>query len=257
MRILLSNDDGIGAPGLQALASELGKIAQVVVFAPDREQSCAGHAITLHKPLRLREASIEGFDGPAYSSSGTPADCVVLGRLGEDQPLDLVISGINAGANLGEEVFYSGTVAAAMEGCLQGLRSMAVSVTAYKDCDFRAAARFAARFAPVYLQMDLPDGLFLNVNVPNLPPDRIAGARVTRLGRRGYENFMEKREDPRGNPYYWFGGEATEADSVDGTDIAATQAGMISVSPIRVDLTGYEIIDTVGEALSGLVLDEP
>ncbi len=252
MRILLTNDDGIAAPGLRALIEALSPIAEVVVFAPEREQSCAGHAITLHKPLRIRPLQLDGLSVEAYTISGTPADCVVLSRFEEQAPPDLVVSGINAGANLGEEVFYSGTVAAAMEGCLQGLRSMALSVTAYEDCDFRAAARYAAHLAPRFSEMDLPAGVLLNVNVPNLPPEAIAGVRVTRLGRRGYANYIEKREDPRGRPYYWFGGEAQEVDSGDGTDIGAVAAHMISVTPVRFDVTDYASLDRLAASLPQL-----
>ena len=254
MRILVTNDDGIDAPGLTALVGALSDIAEVAVCAPEREQSCTGHAITLHKPLRMRRVALDGLEGEAYAVSGTPADCVVLARFEETAPPDLVVSGINAGANLGEEVFYSGTVAGAMEGCLQGLRSLAISVTEYERCDFRAAARFAARFAPVYASMDLPEGVMLNVNVPNVGPERIAGVRVTRLGRRAYENFVQKREDPRGRAYYWFGGTATESDSGEDTDIGATNAGCISITPIRFDVTDHASLDGVRRAVEGLTL---
>jgi len=252
MRILLTNDDGIASPGLRALAEELQSVGDVVIYAPEREQSCSGHAITLHKPLRIREAALNGLPVSAHTVSGTPADCVVLANLQEAPPPDLVVSGINAGANLGEEVFYSGTVAAAMEAALHGLRSIAVSVTAYQDCDYRAAARFVAEFAPTYLEMTLPPDTLINVNVPNLPPDEIAGVQVTRLGRRSYENFVEKRDDPRGRPYYWFGGTAQETDSGQGTDIRAVHSGVISVTPLRFDVTAYPVMDDVQEALSAL-----
>lgn len=252
MRILITNDDGIGAPGLRALVAVMRELGDVLVLAPEREQSCAGHAITLHKPLRMTPARLEGLEVEAFAVSGTPADCVVLARRGEAAPPDLVIAGINAGANLGEEVFYSGTVAAAMEACLQGLRSMAVSVTAYTDCDFRAAAAFARRFAPSYVHMGLPLGVMTNINVPNLPPEQIAGVRATRLGRRAYANDIEERHDPRGRPYYWFSGEATEADSEEGTDIAAYQAGMISVTPIHFDVTQHDALGSIAAALAHL-----
>ncbi|NSW56352.1 MAG: 5'/3'-nucleotidase SurE [Armatimonadetes bacterium] len=257
MRILITNDDGVHAPGLRALVSELTSLGEVVVFAPEREQSCSGHAITLHKPLRIRDARIDGADVRAYSVSGTPADCVVLGCLQEKEPFDLVLSGINAGANLGEEVFYSGTVAAAMEASLHGIRSVAMSVTAYRDCDFRAAAQFATRFGPACTTMDLPPDTVLNVNVPSLPPDQIRGVRVTRLGRRSYENFLERREDPRGVPYYWFSGEAREADATEDTDIGATQAGFISVTPMRFDITAYEAMGGIMSQLSAMGLVKP
>lgn len=251
MRILVTNDDGIAAPGLRALVSALSAIGEIIVYAPEREQSCSGHAITLHKPLRIRESSVP-HAAEAFSVSGTPADCVVLACLRLPQPPDLVVSGINAGANLSEEIFYSGTFAGALEGTIHGVRSMAVSVTAYGECDFRAAAAFAARFAPEYLAMDFPEGMLVNVNVPNLPPEEIKGVAITRLGRRSYANFVEKRDDPRGNPYYWFGGEATEQDSGEGTDIGAIAAGMISVTPTRYDLTAYEAVEALREQVRSL-----
>jgi 5'-nucleotidase len=249
MRILVTNDDGIRAPGLRALAEALAPLGEVTVVAPEREQSCAGHAITLHKPLRMNPARLEGV-AKAFSVSGTPADCVVLARFEEEGPPDLVVSGINAGANLGEEVFYSGTVAAAMEGCLQNLRSIAISVTAYHDCDFRGAAQFIARLAPAYVTAQMPEGMLLNVNVPNVAPEKIRGVRVTRLGRRAYHNVVHRRLDPRGRPYYWLGGEATEVDSGDGTDIGAIRANCISVTPVRFDVTDYDARDAVGEMLN-------
>lgn len=245
MRLLLTNDDGIHAPGLRALAEAMSQVGDLLIVAPEREQSCAGHAITLHKPLRMIPVKLDGISADARAVSGTPADCVVLARDEEPYPPDLVVAGINAGANLGEEVFYSGTVAAAMEGCLQGLRSMAVSVTAYHDCDFRAAAQFAARIAPQYAALDLPPGILLNINVPNLGPEAIRGVRVTRLGRRAYVNAVHRRHDPRGRSYYWVGGEATEADSADDTDIAACRDGYISITPLRFDATCYEAMGVV------------
>ncbi len=250
MRILVTNDDGIAAPGLRALAEALAPLGEVVVCAPEREQSCAGHAITLHKPLRLKPTELDGLAVEAYACSGTPADCVALGRYGEPRPPDLVVSGINAGANLGEEVYYSGTVAAAMEACLQGLRALAVSVTAYHDCDFSAAADFVRRFAPLYAEAAAPEGVLLNVNVPSLSPAQIVGVQTTRLGRRAYSNVLERRQDPRGRPYFWYHGEATELDSADGTDIAAIQAQMISVTPVRFDVTAYDATDYTSQLVA-------
>jgi 5'-nucleotidase len=254
VRILVSNDDGIHAPGLRALLEALQPLGAVRVVAPEREQSCSGHGITLHKPLRMSRVALPGLDVEAYRSSGTPADCVVLGRHNEAAPPDLVVAGINAGANMGEEVFYSGTVAAALEGCLQGLPAMSVSVTAYENCDFRAAARFAAILAPRLVATDWPEGLFLNVNVPNVAPEEVRGVQVTRLGRRKYENTIHHREDPRGRAYYWFSGEATEADGGAGTDVGATVAGYISVTPVRVEMTGFDAMDAVSGLLDGLTI---
>jgi len=252
MRILLTNDDGIRAPGLRALAHALEPLGELLILAPEREQSCAGHAITLHKPLRMVPARVEGVSAAAFAVSGTPADCVVLARDNEPAPPDVVVSGINAGANMGEEVFYSGTVAAAMEACLQGLRSIAVSVTAYHDCDYRAAADFVKALIPRYIETDLPSGMFLNVNVPNLPPEGIKGVRATRLGRRAYANVVQRREDPRGRPYYWLSGEVTEVDSGADTDIGTCRADMISVTPVCFDMTDHPTIETVAGLLTGM-----
>lgn len=252
MRLLVSNDDGISAPGLRALLEALAPLGTVRVVAPESEQSCSGHGITLHKPLRMSPVALPGLAVEAFKSSGTPADCIVLGRHQETAPPDLVVAGINAGANMGEEVFYSGTVAAALEGCIQGLSALAVSVTAYQDCDFRAAATVAAALATRLVATPLPPGVFLNVNVPSLPPEQIRGVQVTRLGRRKYENTIHHRTDPRGRDYYWFSGEATEADAGPGTDIAATNAGCISVTPVRVEMTGTEFLDAVTSLIQGL-----
>lgn len=257
MRILVTNDDGIGAPGLRALVEALSEVGEVTVVAPAREQSCAGHAITLHKPLRLDPVCLDGLPVRALACSGTPADCVVLGRYRETAPPDLVVSGINAGANLGEEVFYSGTVAGAMEGCIQGLRSFAISVTAYTNCDFRAGAAAAAALARVYTRMPFPPGVFLNVNVPNLPPEQVRGWRTTRLGRRAYENSVHERDDPRGRAYYWISGEAVEVDSGEGTDIHAISNGMISVTPVLFDLTGYNHMAQVDALLRQVAQECP
>lgn len=253
MRILLSNDDGINAPGLYSLATALDAVGDLLIVAPEREQSCSSHGITLHKPLRMKQVTLDGLEHvSAYHTSGTPADCVVLSRYEEECVPDIVVAGINSGANMGEEVFYSGTVAAAMEGCLQGLKSIAVSVTAYENIDYRAAAEFVTRLVPAYIKCNLPEGILLNVNVPNLAPEEIKGVQVTRLGRRQYENFIDRRLDPRGRAYYWFSGEVTEIDSADGTDIAATTAGYISVTPICFDVTSYDALEAVGALLSVL-----
>jgi len=251
LRILVTNDDGIAAPGLRALIEALIPVGEVVVCAPEREQSCAGHAINLHKPLRRKPVDL-GLGVVAYSCSGTPADCVSLGRYGEASPPDLVVAGINAGANLGEEVYYSGTVAAAMEACLQGLRSMAVSVTAYTDCDFSGAAEFVRAFAPLYATASIPEGVLLNINVPSLPPSHIVGVRTTRLGRRAYTNLLEMRSDPRGRPYFWYHGEATELDSSHGTDIAAVQARQVSVTPVRFDVTAQDALSATDDLLAAV-----
>jgi len=253
MRVLITNDDGVAAPGLRHLAQALGEVGEVTVVAPEREQSAVGHGITLHKPLRVEALELDGLGPRAYAANGTPADCVVLGVvefLGGQA--DLVMAGINTGANLGEEVLYSGTVAAAMEGALAGIPSCAVSVTSREEPPYEAAARFAARLARGLAELGLPRDCFLNINVPG---GEIAGVELTRLGRRRYENRIFKRRDPRGKDYYWFTGDPIEEDAEPGTDIGAIQAGRISVTPLFLNFSSPELPagleGLVREALEG------
>lgn len=252
MRILVTNDDGIYAPGLLELARALAPLGEVVVIAPDRQKSAAGHGITLHKPLRMTEVEL---DAPveAWATNGTPADCTILAAA-DDRPMpDLVVAGINAGANLGEEVLYSGTASAAMEGALQGIKSFAISVTAYEQCLFGPAADFAAKLARVLAAGDLPADTFLNVNVPNVCAEDLGPAMLTRLGRRRYVNSLDRRLDPRGRSYYWFSGEPLECDCDEGTDIAAIQAGRISITPVHFDMNFRGARRDLEVLLDGLV----
>jgi len=238
MRILVTNDDGVFAEGLQVLVRELAQVAEVLVIAPERQQSATGHAITLHKPLRLEPVHMEHTIG-AYASNGTPADCVILASLSDLPQPDMVVSGINAGANLGEEVLYSGTVSAAMEGALQEIPSISVSVCAYSDVLYEGAACFARSLVTAVAgQWPLPPDTFFNVNLPNVPPDELKAPVLTRLGRRKYSNVLSKHVDPRGRPYYWFSGSPLESDCGAGTDIQATQDGYVSITPVHFDLTG-------------------
>ena len=252
MNILVTNDDGILAPGLRALVQALAPLGTVRAVAPEREQSAAGHAITLHKPLRMDPADLNGLGVEAYSSNGTPADCVILGCLTAKVQPDLVVSGINKGANLGEEVLYSGTVSAAMEAALQGRRAMAVSVCSYDAEDFSVAARVAALLAGPILAATLPEDCFLNVNVPAVAWGELTGAEVTHLGRRSYINSVDRREDPRGRPYYWFTGEPQETRSGEGTDIGATAAHRVSITPVHFDLTSHEAMGELRGVAEGL-----
>ncbi len=252
MRILITNDDGVQAPGLYILVKNLQQVGQVRVIAPEREQSASGHAVTLHKPLRLTPTELPGVDGEVFACNGTPADCVILGILTDSAPPDLVVAGINGGANLGEEVLYSGTVSAAMEAAIQGIRSFAISIASYNEVDFAPAARFARRLAMLLNELDLPDNSFLNVNVPPVPAEQIQGIAVTRLGHRAYINRIDQREDPRGETYYWFSGDPTESDSAPGTDIAAIAENKISITPAHFDLTNHEILDNLNPLLEGL-----
>ena len=252
MRILVTNDDGIHSPGLHALVASLQEIAQVRVVAPDREQSAAGHALTLHKPLRMNPTHLPGLRGEVFASNGTPADCVILGSLTDSGPPDLVVSGINGGANMGEEVLYSGTVSAAMEAAIQGLRSFSISVTSYNEVDFGPAARFAARLVGLMPRLDLPADCFLNVNVPAVPYKEIAGITITRLGRRAYLNRIDRREDPRGGIYYWFSGDPRESDAAPGTDIGAIVENKISITPLHFDVTSYQAMGNLAALVEGL-----
>ncbi len=253
MRILITNDDGIQAPGLLALARSLAPLGEVIVIAPERQQSATGHGITLHKPLRMEPVNLDAEVLGAWATNGTPADCTILATADDRPPPDLVVAGINAGANLGEEVLYSGTASAAMEGALQGIRSFAVSVAEFDDCIFAPAAAFACDLARRLMECKMPADTFLNVNVPNLRSEDLGAPVLTRLGRRRYQNVLERREDPRGRTYYWFSGEPEECDSAGDTDICAVAAGNISVTPVHFDMNFRGARGEVEELLDGLV----
>lgn len=234
MYILVTNDDGVQSPGLLALRQALDGIAETVVVAPERNWSAASAARTLFDPLRIDPVAMaDGRD--AFVCSGTPGDCVALALLGflERRP-DLVVSGVNIGPNLGNDVSYSGTVAAAREGMIMGVPSIAVSLDGRRDADFGPAAAFAARLAEEAVAQKLTPEVVLNVNVPAGP---IKGAVVTHLGRRVYRDELVVRHDPRGRPYYWLGGGEPEGDLAEGTDTAAVANGYISVTPVHFDLT--------------------
>jgi 5'-nucleotidase len=238
-RVLLTNDDGIAAPGLLALKQALSKVAEVAVIAPEHNWSAAGHSKTMHKPLRTHATHLA--DGSeALVASGSPSDCVALALLGllGYRP-DLLVSGINLGANVGHDLTYSGTVAAAMEGLIGGVTALAVSLDSYKAEEFGVAARFAAYLVGHVWAMHLQQPLLLNVNVPALPEQEIRGVQVTRLGHRLYRDALVERQDPRGKTYYWIGGEPPGGLPEEGTDIGALAAGDISVTPILLDLTDY------------------
>jgi 5'-nucleotidase len=256
--ILLTNDDGIDAPGLRALIHTMRPLARVSVFAPDHNWSAAGHTKTMHKPLRADRYPLvsdhgEGESGAedkveAYTTTGAPSDCVALALLGvlPVQP-NLVVSGINQGANLGHDVTYSGTVAAAMEAVISGRPAVAISLDSYESQGFDFAARVAASVVDRVLQQGLPPGTFLNINVPSCSPDEIAGLRITRLGRRVYRDVLIQRQDPRGRPYYWIGGEPPTGHRDEGTDIWAVANRYVSVTPIHLDMTAHELIPKLRE----------
>lgn len=240
--ILVTNDDGIHAEGLRALVEALSELDEVYVVAPDRERSAIGMAITLHRPLRARKVGERTF-----AVDGTPVDCVELGVGGllPEKP-SLLVSGINRGQNLGHDILFSGTVAAAIKGTFLGIPSIAVSLALgereryiVEEVHFETAAEAALAVCRAVLEKGLPEGLLLNVNVPNLPAREIKGFRITRQDRGPYGTKVVKRVDPRGNVYYWIGGERMEVDCAQDTDIYAVRNGYISVTPIRPDLTDY------------------
>jgi 5'-nucleotidase len=239
VKILLTNDDGIHAPGINALAAALSEVAEVAVVAPDRERSAASHALTLHHPLRAEKLAPGRF-----SVDGTPTDCVNLGihSLIDFHP-DLVVSGINRGANLGDDVTYSGTVAAALEATLMGIPAFAVSlVSLAADADYTGAARFAARLALQVKSQGLPPDTFLNVNVPALPPDRLLPALITTQGKRRYEGTIVDSVDPRGRSYYWIGTADLDFHDLEGSDFAAVRRGHVSVTPLHLDMTNHQAL---------------
>ncbi len=237
--ILITNDDGHQVPAIAALVHALKAVGNVVVFVPDHNWSAAGHTKTMHKPLRVSEAQLP--DGtPLYVTSGTPSDCVGLALLGIVPQLpDLVVSGINQGANLGYDMTYSGTVAAAMEAAVNGLPAIAASQDETEDSggDLTFAAHVLAHLARQTLLHGLGPGCLLNVNFPALPRAAVRGIQVTRLGRRIYRDALIRRLDPRGRPYYWIGGDVPDGLPEEGTDIGALNEGYVSVTPLTLDMT--------------------
>ena len=250
MRILLSNDDGWRAEGLRTLSQSLGEFAAVTVVAPERDRSGASNSLTLDAPLRLRH------EGPGLISvEGTPTDCVHLAVTGLlEQAPDMVVSGINAGANLGDDVLYSGTVAAAMEGRFLGFPAVAVSVTASMPRHFATAARFTGDLVKRLMSHPLPADTILNVNVPDLPWEEIEAVEATRLGHRHRSEPVQQSADPRGRPIYWIGPPGAEQDAGPGTDFNAIRRDCISVTPIQIDLTRYTALDGLSEWLQGIRL---
>ncbi len=245
--ILVTNDDGVLAPGLLALVQEMRKLGKVSILAPDRNWSGGGHVKTLDRALRVREYRLA--DGSsAFASDGAPSDCVALGTLGFfKEAIDLVVSGINMGANLGHDVTYSGTVTAAMEAVIAGVPGIAVSLEVPEnrshEIDFSSAARAAGRVVQHVLMHGLPTDTLLNVNVPYLPADQtMRGFRLTRQGMRVYHSRLDEGIDPRGKPYYWIAGDAPTGVPERGTDIGALSEGYVSVTPLHLDLTAYRTL---------------
>jgi 5'-nucleotidase len=244
MHILLTNDDGVNAPGLLALLQEIRKLGHVTVLAPDHNWSASGHVKTMHRPLRVKEVLLA--DGSsALTSDGAPSDCVALALLGLlQEKIDAVVSGINPNANLGHDVTYSGTVTAAMEATIWGLPGIAVSLDVPENhsgpVDYAPAASIARRIVRAAFERGLPKNVLLNVNVPYLPDAQIQGMCITRQGLRVYRDRLDRRVDPRGRPYYWIGGEAPTGVPEEGTDFGALAAGAVSITPLHLDLTAYQ-----------------
>lgn len=251
MIVLLTNDDGVHADGLLALREAFCQTGEwdVYVAAPDRERSASGHAITMHQPLRVDDLRTDGSPCKCiWAISGTPADCTKLAVAALlPSPPDVVVSGINRGPNLGTDVFYSGTVSAAVEAAMLGIPAIAVSLSAFENLDYSYAADFSVGLAELVAANRLPDDCLLNVNIPALEPDDITGVALTRLGNSRFRDFFEKRVDPRGKAYYWLTGELQTVDSHPDTDMGAIKSNLISVTPIHLDLTHYALIDRLKE----------
>ncbi len=243
MRILISNDDGIAANGIRALAEELSKKHEVYVIAPDRERSAAGHSLTLHTPLRVEEVEGSKFGAKkVWVTTGTPGDCVKIGIsaiLDENEKPDLVISGINHGPNLGSDILYSGTVSCAMEGAMLGVPAIATSLASMSAeyDDFKFGARFISSLIDKLKDFKFPRKCLLNVNIPKLDEDDIAGVAITELGGKMFTDDYEKRVDPRGKVYYWMAGQLINEPEDAPTDIAAVRNNKISITPVTYEMT--------------------
>ncbi|ALO43363.1 5'/3'-nucleotidase SurE [Pseudoalteromonas phenolica] len=245
MKILLSNDDGVHAKGISVLYEALSKIADVTVIAPDRNCSGASNSLTLLNPLRATQLE-NGF----YSVNGTPTDCVHLGvnQLLDEEP-DLVVAGINNGANLGDDTLYSGTVAAATEGRHLGLPAIAVSLCSKKEANYETAAAVVVKIIKQLSSHPLPKDQIINVNVPDIPLTELKGVKVTRLGARHKADTMTEQIDPWGRSVFWYGSLGSESDAGEGTDFFAVNQGYVAVTPLKVDMTAYETMDAMSSWL--------
>lgn len=254
MNILISNDDGINACGLQAISETLSKNYKVYIIAPDRERSAAGHSITLNSPLRVEEFEPKYGSIRSWAVSGTPGDCVKIGVnaiLSEGEKPDLIISGINHGPNLGHDILYSGTVSCAIEGAMMNIPSIAVSLNSYKPTldDFDFSAEFIESLIPKLNQFKFPQKSILNINIPGINKEDITGVAVTEMGGRMFTDNYEKRTDPRGKIYYWMAGKLTNEKDNDNTDITAIRQNKISISPLSFNLTRKDVITDLNKVL--------
>jgi 5'-nucleotidase len=252
VNLLLTNDDGIYARGLNVLRQELSKDADCLVVAPETERSAVGHAITLSRPLMVRRFMKEG-DFRGYAVSGTPADCVKIGiRELTEKPIDMVVSGINLGQNVGINVIYSGTVSAATEGAILGIPAIALSLNTYRDADFSFAANFARKMVRFMMQDNPLKHIPLNINIPALPEEEIRGVVVVKQGKARLMESFDKRVDPRDRTYYWLAGETQLAEGEEAdTDASALKKGLITITPIYYDLTRHDALDAVKSFLVG------
>lgn len=250
MRILITNDDGYYARGIRHLKEALKDNNEVYVVAPDREKSAASHSLTLDFPLRIKQK-----DEKDYTVDGTPTDCVLVAVHGlmKDKLPELIISGINHGANMGEDVTYSGTVAAAFEGTILGIRSIAISLEGQEDLNFNSAKIFIKGFVKSLSELDLQQGTLININVPNVPPSEVKGVAITRLGNRIYRDDIIQQVDPRGKFYYWIGGDTPIWEKDSGTDFEAIEQGKISVTPLHLDLTRYKEIENMKKRIDSIL----
>lgn len=237
--ILVTNDDGINSPGIIALFDAMKQIGDAYIVAPDRERSAVSHMLTMHRPLKA-----ENIDTNIYTVNGTPTDCVVIAvdKILPERP-SLIVSGINKGGNVGDDISYSGTVSAAVEGTIMGIRSFAISVVGEKNFHFDTAAHWAIEVARYILEKSLPSDTLLNVNIPNLPKDKIEGIKFTRQGKRVYDNAVHETLDPKKNKHFWIGGGTPSWEKGDNTDIQAVQQNYVSITPIHLDLTNYEALE--------------
>jgi 5'-nucleotidase len=243
-RILLTNDDGFFSPSLPGFLQHLSELGDVYAIVPEQERSAVSHAITLHKPLRIRRVRLDSYS--VFVTNGTPADCVLLARweFFKDDPPDIVVSGVNRGPNVGIDSVYSGTVAAAREAAIVGIPAIAVSIAEFNQPrHYETAYWFAEKVVAVLLShpgwlpsFRRPERTFLNMNVPNLPLKKVKGIRITKPGRRRYVDVLERREDPRGETYYWITSSRIESDSARDSDSAAVSGGFVSISPIPVEI---------------------
>lgn len=247
--ILVTNDDGVYSPGIIALFNAMKELGRVYIVAPDREQSAVSHTLTLHRPIKAEEIREH-----VYAVNGTPTDCVVIGvnKILPEKPY-LIVSGINRGGNVGDDITYSGTVSAAVEGTIMGIQSFAVSVVGEKNFHFETAAHYSLKIAKMILEKSLPPDTLLNVNLPNVKKEHIEGIQFTRQGKRVYDNGIQETYDPKGKKHFWIGGGTPYWEPGEDTDMQAIQKGYVSITPIHLDLTNYNALESLKRTWSPLL----